>query len=218
MSKPIIFWGASGHAKVLAEFMGALDYELVATFDNRPGTPPPFPDVPLFIGMEGLARWQKQFNGGKAYSLVAIGGPHGRDRLELQERLEQAGIDPIVAIHPRAFVARDVVLGKGCQVLAQASVCAGSRLGEACIVNTSASVDHQCELGRGVHVAPGARLAGYVTAGDYSMIALGAIVLPRLNIGRDAIVGAGAVVTRDVAERTVVFGNPARVRRINPGP
>jgi len=40
-----------------------------------------------------------------------------------------------------------------------------------------------------------------------------AILLPGLRIGRNAVVGAGAVVTRDVPANTVVAGNPARVIR-----
>ncbi len=37
-----------------------------------------------------------------------------------------------------------------------------------------------------------------------------AILLPGVRVGRNAVVGAGAVVTRDVAANTVVAGNPAR--------
>jgi acetyltransferase-like isoleucine patch superfamily enzyme len=40
----------------------------------------------------------------------------------------------------------------------------------------------------------------------------GAVVLPGLRIGRMALVGSGAVVTRDVPERGIVVGNPARLR------
>jgi len=43
-----------------------------------------------------------------------------------------------------------------------------------------------------------------------AFIGAGAIILPRVTIGENAVVGAGAVVTKDVADRTVVVGNPAR--------
>jgi acetyltransferase-like isoleucine patch superfamily enzyme len=45
-------------------------------------------------------------------------------------------------------------------------------------------------------------------------IGTGVTVLANVTIGEDAIVGAGAVVTRDVPPRTIVAGNPARVLRI----
>jgi acetyltransferase-like isoleucine patch superfamily enzyme len=52
-----------------------------------------------------------------------------------------------------------------------------------------------------------------VTVGDDTLIGIGAIVLPRIRIGRHVIVGAGAVVTRDVPDGKVVYGNPARIQR-----
>lgn len=51
------------------------------------------------------------------------------------------------------------------------------------------------------------------TIEDGAMIGVGASLLPGVVIGRGAIVGAAAVVTRDVAERTVVMGIPARAMR-----
>jgi acetyltransferase-like isoleucine patch superfamily enzyme len=46
-------------------------------------------------------------------------------------------------------------------------------------------------------------------------IGSGATILPRLTIGEHAIVGAGSVVTRNVAPRTIVWGSPAKfLRRI----
>ena len=41
-------------------------------------------------------------------------------------------------------------------------------------------------------------------------IGAGTVILPGLRIGRDAMVGAGSVVTKDVQDGQVVFGNPAR--------
>lgn len=62
------------------------------------------------------------------------------------------------------------------------------------------------------------RNAGWETAypvviEDNVWIGGGAMVLPGVTIGRNAVIGAGAVVTRAVAANTVVAGNPARVIR-----
>ena len=52
-----------------------------------------------------------------------------------------------------------------------------------------------------------------VSIGDYSYIAYGALILPGVSVGKCCIVGAGSVVTRSVADETIVAGNPARVLR-----
>lgn len=52
-----------------------------------------------------------------------------------------------------------------------------------------------------------------ITVGDYVWIGAGAIILPGVDIGAGAVVAAGAVVTKDVAPRMIVAGNPARVLR-----
>lgn len=86
-------------------------------------------------------------------------------------------------------------------------------------------------IGRGVQIGPNVQLltpthplepalrrAGYEAAkpiviGDNVWLGGGAIVLPGVTIGANSVVGAGAVVTRDVAPNVVVAGNPAVVIR-----
>lgn len=52
-----------------------------------------------------------------------------------------------------------------------------------------------------------------ITVGDYVWIGAGAIILPGITIGEGAVVAAGSVVTKDVAPRMIVAGNPARELR-----
>ena len=216
MLKELVIWGAGGHAKVLGEFVERCGFRVAAVFDNDPAAASPFPGVPLHVGTEGFEQWRRE-NAGPGFSaLVAIGGARGQDRHRIQRMLASHGIAPATAVHPAAYVAGDVRIGAGSQVLVHATVAVSVTLGEACIVNTAASVDHECVLGHGVHVAPGATLAGCVQVGDYSLVAPGAVVLPRVRIGARSIVGAGSVVTRDVPDGVVAFGSPARVRRENP--
>lgn len=215
MPKKVIFWGGTGHAKVIRELLQHLDYQLIAVFDNNPSVPPPFSDVPLYFGAEGFRQWKDTHDTQDVSCAVTIGGARGYDRLKIQRTLESAGLRPALAVHPTSFVAGNAALSKGCQVLAHATVCADAKIGEACILNTACSVDHECKLGNGVHIGPGATLAGVVTVGDYTFIGTGVVVLPWIKIGDNTVIGAGSVVTRDIGSGVVAYGNPARVAREN---
>ena len=56
------------------------------------------------------------------------------------------------------------------------------------------------EFGRPIHIGRNVWIGG------------GAIILPGVNIGDDALIGAGSVVTRDIPAGCTAFGNPARVQ------
>lgn len=211
----VLFWGATGQAKVLSEALSGADFRLVALVDNR-DVMSPFEGVPVLIGASGLDAWLDQRGGARGlFAAIAVGGARGRDRIELMYLLKARGLKPLTVIHRTAFVATDAQVGEGCQIMAQAAVCTHVRLGSGVIVNTAASVDHDCIIGNGAHLAPGARLAGGVTVGERVFIGTGSIVLPHIHIGEGAIVGAGAVVTKNVPPGATVIGNPARLYQAN---
>jgi acetyltransferase-like isoleucine patch superfamily enzyme len=54
---------------------------------------------------------------------------------------------------------------------------------------------------------------GHVILGSLVSVGSGAIILPRLKIGDGAVIGAGAVVTKDVPEGVTVMGVPATIRK-----
>jgi len=210
--RDIILWGATGQAKVLREFVETRERKIIAVFDNNRELNPPFPDIPLMFGRTGFESWLgKHQEKERLGCLSAIGGSRGKDRAVIQAYLESFGIVSPVVVHPRAFVAQDAVIGDGSQILSQCAVCAGTTLGRSCIVNTGATVDHECRLGDGVHIGPGAHLASAVVVEDFATVFTGGVVIPGILIGRHAIVGAGAIVTRNVPPFSVVAGNPARV-------
>jgi acetyltransferase-like isoleucine patch superfamily enzyme len=102
------------------------------------------------------------------------------------------------------------------------SIGRGSVIDRDCVLDGRGTI----RIGDGVNLAPEVMVLtashdaddldgfGGVTSGvvidDHAWIATRALLLPGIRIGRGAVVGAGSVVTRDVADGVIVAGNPAR--------
>lgn len=211
MPIPLVIWGTGGHARVVADIVrGGLDYEIVGFLDDvhpdRRGQS--FCGAPVLGGREELDRL---LGDGVRHVILGFGDNGARRRLG--QTLVGLGFELGRAVHPRATVAADVKLGAGTVIAAGAVVNPNTTVGENVVVNTCASVDHDCVLGDAVHVAPGARLAGGVHIDSETWIGLGALVLEGRSVGPRTMVGAGAVVTRDLPADVIAYGAPAKVMR-----
>ena len=212
----MIFWGATGQAKVLKECMEHSNIKLTALFDNNLKVKSSFSNVQIYYGKAGFEDWFTKYKNVKRVGfLIAIGGDKGKTRIDLYNYLLSYGLEPLTAMHPTAFIANTVKIGSGSQILANSTICVDGRLGKCCIINTGSIIDHECVLEDGVHIAPGASLAGCVHIGKYTMIGTGAVILPRINIGEHVVVGAGSVVTKNITDNCIVYGNPAKVIKMN---
>lgn len=146
---------------------------------------------------------------------IIVGFGNGNARLKLAKQLKSEGFLLVSVIHPSAIIASNVVIGEGTVITAGVVINSGSQIGENAIINTSSSVDHGCIVDDGVHICPGVHLAGNVRIGRGTWIGIGSCVIDHIKIGNDSFIGAGSVVTKDIPEHVVAYGNPARVIREN---
>jgi acetyltransferase-like isoleucine patch superfamily enzyme len=123
---------------------------------------------------------------------------------------ERVTIGDDVVLGRGSLVENDTTIGAMSRIQADAYITAYSTLEEhvfvaPCVVTTNddfmGRTEQRLERIAGPTIRRGARVGG------------GAVLCPGVVIGEEAFVGAGAVVTRDVPDRTVVVGNPARVLR-----
>ncbi len=117
-------------------------------------------------------------------------------------------------IHPTAYVSPLAQLGQGVFVGANSVIGPGARLGDHVFVNRGVTIGHDTQIGSFSRIQPGANLGGLSRIGSGVTIAIGATILERLVIGNGAFVGAGAVATEDVADGVLVFGSPAKFKKV----
>jgi acetyltransferase-like isoleucine patch superfamily enzyme len=129
------------------------------------------------------------------------------DQSCVRERV-QVGDDVVVG--RGSLIENDTTVGALTKIQAEAYITAYSTLEDnvfiaPCVVTTNDNfmgrTEKRHDLIKGPTIRRGARVGG------------GAILCPGIEIGEEAFVGAGAVVTKDVAPRKLVVGNPARVLR-----
>ncbi|MFZ1547470.1 MAG: acyltransferase [Candidatus Nitrotoga sp.] len=122
-------------------------------------------------------------------------------------------------IGPFVEIQRDVIIGRLCKISSHAFICTGVTIADEVFIGHGVLFTND----RTPRAARDGRLLG---PDDWTVqptqvahgvsIGSGAVILPGVTVGRCAMVGAGAVVTHDVPEYTVVVGVPARVVRTLP--
>lgn len=116
-------------------------------------------------------------------------------------------------IHPSVIIANNVTFGKGILIMAGVIVNSNAILGNFTNYFTNCNVEHDCRIDDFASISAGVVLGGRVNIGKYSAIALNATVFDRLTIGENTVVGAASLVTKDLPDNVLAYGNPVKIIR-----
>ncbi len=148
------------------------------------------------------------------YIMLAIA--NSKVRALLAAKCSDDGVRFIDVRAKNTVVMDDVIMGEGSVLTPFVTLTSNIRIGNHFHANIYSYVAHDCVIGDFVTFAPAVKCNGNVVIEDYAYLGTGAIIKQGrpgrpLIIGKGAVVGAGAVVTKNVAAGVTVFGNPASI-------
>lgn len=158
------------------------------------------------------AEWKAE-PAGSRHVCIAIANSLIRQRIVLQCAAEGMSFFEVRAAN--VVQMDDVKLGEGAVLSPFVTLTSNIRIGRHFHANLYSYVEHDCVIGDFVTFAPGVKCNGNVHIEDYAYIGAGAVIKQGspsapLVIGRGAVVGMGAVVTKNVPPGVTLVGNPAR--------
>jgi UDP-perosamine 4-acetyltransferase len=208
-SKPWVLLGAGGHASVVLALLRELQCEVLGVSDPKlmAQSVTEWQGLPVFDDATVLANHSSS----TVFLANGVGFVQRPDpRQGVFNTYAEVGYVFPALVHPFSWVAPDVLLEEGVQIMAGAVVQPGTQLGANTLVNTGARIDHGCHIGPHSHVACGAVLCGNVQLGSHTFIGAGAVVIQGISLGTQCTVGAGSVVLQSQASHQRLVGSPAR--------
>lgn len=146
--------------------------------------------------------------------VIANGEPAARSAL--YRKVKQAGYPLATVVGNKCDVSPTTRIGEG-GILFNCYLCPDERVGNNVVIVSRVDVGHDACIEDHCMINSMSFIGGYTHIGERAYIAPGALLRDRIVVGNDAIIGMGAVVTRDVAAEAVVAGNPAKEIRKNMG-
>jgi sugar O-acyltransferase (sialic acid O-acetyltransferase NeuD family) len=121
----------------------------------------------------------------------------------------------INVIHNGLDISKMSTIGSGLLINSKVSIAAHTTLGDFVSINRHVSIGHHTVIGDYCSINPGTNIAGNVRIGEGTTIGMGTNVIDSRRIGKNTIIGAGSVVTKDIPDNVIAYGNPCKVIRDN---
>jgi sugar O-acyltransferase (sialic acid O-acetyltransferase NeuD family) len=140
--------------------------------------------------------------------VCAIGDPNVKKRV--LDQLTNSDNKYPVLIHPDVRMSKFIDIGEGTIICSGCILTVNIKIGKHVIINLDSTVGHDAIIGDYSTILPSVNISGHVNIEELVSVGTGAKIIQELSIGRNTIIGAGAIVTKDIPKNVVAVGIPAK--------
>lgn len=151
------------------------------------------------------------------YQVEAVYCPIGNNKLRTQflSLAKHLGYQIPNFIHSSVIISPSVVLGEGVYILLNTSIMPYVTIKNYVMISMNSNIAHHSVLEEGTFISTGVNFGASIVAHKYSYIGISATIMTGVKeLGEDCLIGAGAVVIKDIPDNAVVAGVPAKILRI----
>ena len=149
------------------------------------------------------------------YAVCAIGSAKARKKVIENIKRKNPAIKFATLVDPSVIMSDLVDMGEGCIICANTVVTVNVKLGNHVHINLDCTVGHDAELSDYVTVYPSVNISGMTYYGECVELGTGAHIIQGKKVGKESIIGAGAIVIKDIPESCTAVGNPAKPIKLN---
>lgn len=205
--------GAGKYGEVYLQYLRETNVEIVGFLDDNPGE-----HGKIIGGVEVMGDSSLLMSLASTHGIKAVYCPIGSNKVRVKF-LRQAKFLGYVTpnyIHPSVIISPDVKIGEGVYILPGSIIMPCTEIRDYCMISMGVKVAHHNLLDEGVFLSTGCNFGASIHAKKYSYCGIGSTIMTGISfLGENCLIGAGAVVIKDVPDNTVIVGNPGRPLRTN---
>lgn len=206
--KHLIIIGARGYGRGLFDIASAMngygtEFDIKGFLDDKTDALFDYPNYPAII--DSVENYSIQVDDVFACALGDI-----KYKKKYVEIILNKGGQFMTIIHPSAHIGNNCQIGQGCIIGYNAQIDCDTVLGDFVNIQTNAVIGHDTKIGNWCMIDCFAFTGGFVTLEEEVTLHTRSTVVPKLLVGKGSTLNAGAVVIRNVKEKSVMMGNPAK--------
>jgi sugar O-acyltransferase (sialic acid O-acetyltransferase NeuD family) len=153
----------------------------------------------------------------QTHGVEAVYCPLGNNKLRVKflSMAKEYGLQTPNYIHPSVIISPHVTIGEGVYILLRTSIMPHTIIKNYVMISMNVGLAHHTILEEGVFLSTGCNFGASIHAHKYAYCGIASTIMTGIHeLGEDCLIGAGAVVIKDVPAKAVMAGVPAKILKL----